>query len=222
MKRLGLITIGQSPRDDVVPEIQRFLHAGVRIREAGALDGLSAEEIAAHPPRSPERTLITRLRDGREVAVDSGFIHERLQGIIEELEDEVDLLGLLCSGSFPRFRCRVPLLVPHVLLRGVISALLLPGPLGVLVPSPQQVTPAVEELKGWGIAAVGCAVSPYRGETRKALAEKVSFLRENGTAAVLLNCFGYGEELRGFLRESLKVPVIAVRSLFARVLAELL
>jgi len=222
LRRLGLVTIGQSPRDDVVPELRRFLPPDVRIYEAGALDDLSPEEIAAHLPLSPERTLVTRLRDGTEVVVDAEFVHGRLQAVIERLGRGVDLIGLLCSGKFPDFESPVPLLVPHRLLRGVLSALLLPGPLGVLVPSPEQVGPAEEELRDWGIDAVVCATSPYRGDLRSALGEQVSFLRERGVAAVLLNCFGYGEASREFLQESLGVPVIAVRSLFARTLAELL
>ena len=222
MKKLGLVTIGQSPRDDVVPELRRFLPPDVRIYEAGALDDLSPEEIAVHPPLSPERTLVTRLRDGTEVVVDAEFVHGRLQAVIERLGREVDLIGLLCSGKFPDFESPAPLLVPHRLLRGVLSALLLPGPLGVLVPSPEQVGPAEEELRDWGIDAVVCAASPYRGGLRSALGEQGSVLRERGVAAVFLNCFGYGGEIRDFLRESLNVSVIAVRSLFARVLAELL
>jgi len=222
LRRLGLVTIGQSPRDDVVPEIRRLLPPDVRIYEAGALDGLSPREIAAHPPSSPERTLVTRLRDGTEVVVDAEFIHGRLQAAIERLGKKVDLIGLLCSGKFPDFQSPVPLLVPHRLLQGVLSALRLPGPLGVLVPSAKQVGPAEEELRGWGIEAVACAASPYRGDVRSALGEQVTFLRKHGVAAALLHCFGYGEEPREFLRESLGVPVIAVRSLLARTLAEFL
>ena len=80
---MGLVTIGQSPRDDVVPELRRFLPPDVRIYGAQALDGLSIEKIAAHPPLAPERTLLTRSRDGTEVVVDAEFIHGRLQAVIE-------------------------------------------------------------------------------------------------------------------------------------------
>ena len=90
------------------------------------------------------------------------------------------------------------------------------------MPSADQVGPAEDELRDWGIDAVVCAASPYRGDLRSALGEQGSFLRERGVAAVFLNCFGYGGEIRDFFRESLNVPVIAVRTLFARVLAELL
>lgn len=41
------------------------------------------------------------------------------------------------------------------------------------------------------------------GDVRGALEELVAFLGKRGVAAVLLDCFGYGETTRKFLRESL-------------------
>lgn len=40
-KKIGAITIGQSPRIDVIPEMQEILGENVIILEAGALDGLT-------------------------------------------------------------------------------------------------------------------------------------------------------------------------------------
>lgn len=41
MKKIGAITVGQSPRVDLIPEIQPILGDSVEIIQAGALDGLS-------------------------------------------------------------------------------------------------------------------------------------------------------------------------------------
>ncbi|NCB17973.1 MAG: hypothetical protein EOM65_17595 [Synergistales bacterium] len=49
-KIIGTVTIGQSPRTDVIPDIASILGPDVEIREAGALDGLSRDEIAAFCP----------------------------------------------------------------------------------------------------------------------------------------------------------------------------
>ena len=40
---VGLVTIGQSPRADVVPDMAAILGPGVAIRERGALDGLDVQ-----------------------------------------------------------------------------------------------------------------------------------------------------------------------------------
>ena len=44
---VGLVTIGQSPRPDVVPDMAEITGPGVEIREAGALDGLGRAAIDA-------------------------------------------------------------------------------------------------------------------------------------------------------------------------------
>ena len=52
MKKIGAITVGQSPRVDLIPEIQPILGDSVEIIQAGALDGLSKEEISKFGPDS--------------------------------------------------------------------------------------------------------------------------------------------------------------------------
>jgi hypothetical protein len=47
-KTIGLVTIGQSPRSDVVPDMAAILGPGVEIGEAGALE-------VSHAPRSRHR-----------------------------------------------------------------------------------------------------------------------------------------------------------------------
>ncbi len=41
--RLGIVTIGQTPRSDVVPEMAEVLGPGVEILERGALEHVIAE-----------------------------------------------------------------------------------------------------------------------------------------------------------------------------------
>ena len=52
MKKLGLITIGQSPRIDVVPEIRQIIGHGIEVMEGGALDGLTLDEVRKLYPRT--------------------------------------------------------------------------------------------------------------------------------------------------------------------------
>ena len=49
--RVGTVTIGQAPRVDVTPDLMKILGPQVELVEAGALDGLGAEQIAAMAPR---------------------------------------------------------------------------------------------------------------------------------------------------------------------------
>ena len=67
--RVGLITVGQAPRSDVVPDMAAMLGGDVEIVEAGALDGLSREEMAALAPEGDDEIIVTRLADGGSVFV---------------------------------------------------------------------------------------------------------------------------------------------------------
>ena len=51
MTKVGLITVGQSPRSDVVPDMAAILGGDVEILEAGALDGLQPRADRAACPR---------------------------------------------------------------------------------------------------------------------------------------------------------------------------
>ena len=114
---LGLVTIGQSPRDDVLPQMLPFLPEAVGIRQAGALDGLSREQLANLRPGPGDYVLHTRLRDGSAVTVSRERIVSLLQRCIGELEDGgANPILLLCTGEFPSLRSRA-LLVELLRLR---------------------------------------------------------------------------------------------------------
>jgi protein AroM len=48
---IGVVTIGQTPRRDIVPHLRSVLGDHIEIIEAGALDGLSEEEVATQAKR---------------------------------------------------------------------------------------------------------------------------------------------------------------------------
>ena len=85
MKKIGAITVGQSPRVDLIPEIQPILGDSVEIIQAGALDGLSKEEIAKFVPRPGENVLVSRLTDGTSATFGESYILPRLQLCIDDL-----------------------------------------------------------------------------------------------------------------------------------------
>ena len=99
MKKIGAITVGQSPRVDLIPEIQPILGDSVEIIQAGALDGLSKEEIAKFVPRPGENVLVSRLTDGTSATFGESYILPRLQLCIDDLEQQgVSLILFLCTA----------------------------------------------------------------------------------------------------------------------------
>lgn len=139
MTRVGAITIGQTPRDDIAGELRAVLGGGVRIVQAGALDGLSRAEIEALAPApGDDGALITHLRDGATVLVAKPRIVPRLRACIDRLADDVDVIVILCAGGFPPFASARPVLVPERCLAAVVDAVFDGRRLGVIVPIKEQ------------------------------------------------------------------------------------
>lgn len=219
-RRVALLTIGQSPRVDITPEIRAHLGEGVEILEGGALDDLSWEEIEAHAPKTPQTTLVSRMKDGSEVRIDKGYVHKRLQQLVHDFEDQVDLIGLLCSATFPVFSSRRPLIVPYQLLYGFVSAIRFPGVIGLVVPAPDQIDSISKEFRELGTDVIGTALSPYAEAAH--FGSSVRQLANQGVAAIVLDCFGYTLGMKRAAETISKKPVICVRSLFINALRELI
>ena len=218
--KLGLITIGQSPRIDIVPEIKDFLPDNIEILEKGALDNLTPLEVKNLAPQRDGELLVTRLRDGTEVIVGESFIMPRLQGRISELNQEgVALIALLCSGEFPLFHSEKPLIMPDKLLYGVLSGISIKGALGIMVPSARQVGFVRESFQKIGFKTVGVSASPYGDE--ESVVKAAEQLKGKVDLSVL-NCFGYNLRIKSIVAEITQRPVILVRSILARTLAELI
>ena len=62
--KIGAVTIGQSPRVDVTPDILPIFGEGVELLQAGALDGLTKEQIRSMAPLETDYVLVSRLNDG--------------------------------------------------------------------------------------------------------------------------------------------------------------
>lgn len=219
MRKVGLITIGQSPRVDVVPEIGRVLEgAGVEIIECGALDKLSREEIEALTPREGEYVLVTRLRDGTEVKVARERILPLMQECINSLEHSVDVLGLLCTGEFPELKSRKLLVEPSDLLLKVVESLKV-GKLGVVVPDPAQVGLTRRKWSRVSSDIKILSVSPYTG-TLNDLAEASKELSDRDL--IVLDCIGFSTEAKRVVATVSGKPVLIPRTLLGRVLRELM
>ena len=99
--KVGAITIGQSPRADVVQELLPLMGEQVELIQAGALDGLTREDIQAFAPGPEDYTLISRLRDGSSVMFAERYILPQLQQCIDRLEEQgVNLILFFVHGRF--------------------------------------------------------------------------------------------------------------------------
>ncbi len=217
MTVLGLVTIGQTPRTDLVPRLSSYW-PGVQVLEAGALDGLTPGQVRDVPIRPGDERLTSRLADGSSVAFGRDLILDRLQGCIDGVErDGADAVLLMCTGTFPAFHHRRPLLGAHSLLLGAVAALA-GGPLGVLCPLPEQAEASRAKFAHLGDVLVEVS-DPYRDDAEQLLQASGALVRR-GARTLVMDCMGYTEEQRAIARAA-GVPVILARGVVARLTAEL-
>ncbi len=220
-KKLGTITIGQSPREDVIPEMIEFL-GDVEILQAGALDGLSYDEIVNFDIKDDDYILVSKLRDGRNVKFAERHILPMLQKCIERLEKEgADIILFICTGTFPDiFKSTKPLLYPQKIIHSVMPPLLGNSKLAVVVPHKEQINQSIKKWKETGINADVFSGSPYTKADE--ISEVIAELNKSDADVVILDCIGYTREMKKRVSEGTDKSVILARTLVSRVLGELL
>ena len=223
MTKVGLITVGQSPRSDVVPDMAAILGGDVEILEAGALDGLSREQIAPLAPEGDDEIIVTRLADGSPVFVGKTKVIPRIEALIAALEDRGTTLNvLLCTGEFPKLAARRPFLEPQQLLLGLLRAMTFPGRLGVLTPSERHVPQTAARWRASGFDAHVAALSPYEENDPAAVRRAADALRAGNAGLVVMDCIGFRRKTRDEIAHLTGAPTLVANLLVARVAAELL
>jgi protein AroM len=216
---VAAVTIGQSPRPDIVDEVAPLLPPRVRLAQVGALDGLQPEEVAALRPGPGDHTLVSRLRSGEEVLVGKARILPRVQACVDAVQDTADLIVILCTGPFPPLRSRRPVVYPERLLVHLVRAVGCGAHIGVLTPAAAQIP---HQLERWGAVAAAVtarAYSPYAGRDR--VEDACAAFVAAGVDLVVLDCLGYTLALKETVRRLVGRPTLLARTLLARAVAEL-
>ena len=221
-KKIGMITIGQSPRVDIVPEMKEILGPEVEIMEAGALDGLTLEEVKTFFPKKGDYILCTRMSNGREVVVAKRFVLPRIQQCINHLTAKgAEILLFLCTGNFPQFSSKRLFIESQKILDHFILALHQENHrMGLLIPLTDQIVQAGKKyhrLKGKMIIK---AASPYALKDEVSLAAKE--FKKADPHVVVMHCMGYTQAMKRKVMEITGRPTVLARSLVARTLKELL
>ena len=219
--RVGTLTIGQSPRSDVIPHLRDILGPEVEIVEKGALDGLNLEEVRKFSPRPNDYILVTRMRDGTEVKIAEERVIALMKRCISDFQAEpVEIIILLCTGEFPELESKKILLRPDRIMFHMVQSLLDRGRLGVIVPSPDQIPALGGRWERSNLEVVAEAVSPYTG-TYEELKETAHKIKASDVDLVILDCIGFGPETKALFREVTGKPVLLPVTLMGRIAREM-
>jgi len=219
---IGMITIGQSPRDDIVSELKQLIGIKAEIAECGALDGLSRSEIEKLAPEPGEYMLVTRLIDGSPVRLARSKIVEKVQQCIDSLVGRgVDLNVILCSGEWPKFSSPKLVVVPGEAFCGFTLGMVNQGDkLGIMIPDEDQVEVAERKWNKENVKLCIAVASPFGLTANDEVARIAKSLEESGVDLVAMDCVGYTMEKKRIVQEVTGKPVVLVRSVIANIIRE--
>ena len=221
--RVGIATIGQTPRNDIVPELQGMAGVNVEFLECGILDGLSAPEIEKLAPEKGEYMLVARLRDGSHVWLARDKIVGMLQTCIDSLvEQGADVGIVLCVAEWPRFKSKKLVVTISDPICGFALGLLKDGDkLGLIVPGEDQIDDFKEKWIKDGVEVIAVAASPYGPTAKDEGIRAADVLKERDPDLIVMDCPGYTMEAKDIVREITGKPVITARTAIAAMITQL-
>jgi protein AroM len=218
-----MITIGQSPRIDMVPEMRDIIGQDIDVLEIGALDGLSIDEVQSRfSPGKGDQILCTRMVDGTEVVIGKKPLLRAVQACIDSLnKKKVHLILLLCTGKFPVFPSATLLVEAQKIMDQFMLALCRKGDtIGLLLPLFDQCVQAMKQYRRIGAQLVPEAASPYA--TRDEVSRAARKLKAADPRVVFMHCMGYTQEMKEAVSRITEKPTVLARSIVARSVRELL
>ncbi|WP_320169409.1 AroM family protein [Maridesulfovibrio sp.] len=222
--KLGLVTLGQSPRVDVEPSLRSILGDDIQVCQRGALDGLSAQEIKSLAPVEGEAGIETCMHGENSIVngvyVAKKYLLPRLVDAAEFLEKQCDYFFLLCSGQFPDLKKAVPgIIEPIVIIRSVVESIAANGHLCIVGPQ-SDMSAAPAQWAPYAAEVSTSAASPYDGNDVLALAAEGA--KNSGADFILMDDMGFTESQRKLVHEVSGITTLGALSITARVLQELI
>ena len=197
---LGLVTIGQAPRTDVLADLAPLL-VGRAYVEHGALDDLDEHNPAAFAvvaPEADEAPLVSRLRTGGSVQIGHRALVPRLEAAIERCAaDGADAVLLMCTGHFEPVPARVPVYDAESLAQASVVEQVGDTHFGVLTPVAAQVD---ESRARWAArmdrAVQVAACNPYTADPADVASAALTLVATSAAQGtrlrwIVLDCFGY-------------------------------
>ena len=219
--KIGLLTIGQSPRNDLTRDLTPILGPNVDILEYGALDDLSSEQIQALAPAPGEPFQVTLLRSGQEVHLMKPPILPLLEKGVHRLNEQgARAIIIWCTGDFPDFPSQAPVIKPDPIMRNVVAAIQPTGTLGILCPAPDQCPQIRAKWEAMGYRCYVEGYSPFKPVEK--LEDVMARIPQSEIDMMVLDCMGMKTAMKEQVQTLTDKPVILPLSLIARIVTELI
>lgn len=215
--RIAALTIGQTPRTDLTPEIRNYLGSEFEIIEAGALDDYNYQEISERfSPKGEDAILVTRLRDGSEVIIGEDCISDLLNKKIKELEKKnLELILLLCTGKFTNLESSSILIEPQKLLYSLLLKLALKN-FAVIIPNEMQKKQIKRFWNNLKMDPIIKSASPYKENND--LISAAEEIKNEDIDLIYLDCMGYSKKMKKIVGEISNKKVILPREMISLII----
>lgn len=220
--KIGMISIGQSPRPDILSIFKECWGERAEMIEVGVLDGLGHEDVQQMMPNQGDDVLVVKMADGAQHLVGRRFLLPRIQVSADALlSQNISAALLLCTGDFRPFRYPVPFIIPQKIVDNTVAALASAGQMiGVMIPTGEQQKQMRRNLASKGILPVFASASPHSDEQE--IFDAAHQLKQYDINFIVMHCFGYTRHMRDLVHETTGKPVLLSNMLVAKVTGELL
>jgi protein AroM len=217
-KKVMFVSVGQTPRADLIDEMLANLDMPIEAIELGALDGLSPSQIDDLRVRPGETSIVTRLADNSEIVVSKPRIGERMAKLVAGFKPhEFDLVVILSTGLFREFESTCPTVNAQRALESAVISLAAQGTtVGLIQPLEQQ----IEELDIPALRPYRITASHAADGDRQSLARALFDLAE--CEMIVLNSVSYSEADREMAAKVTGKPVVLARRIISSAIRLLL
>ena len=216
--RVMFLSVGQSPRTDIIGDMLANLDMQIEALEIGALDGLSKVEIDDLRVKPGETSILTRLADGSDIVVSKPRIAERMAKIAANFQPhEFDLVVILSTGLFRDFESTCPTVNAQRAMESTVISLAAHGSaVGLIQPLQQQ----IGELEIPALAPYKISASYAADGDKKLLASALIDLADS--EIIVLNSVSFTEADRQMVAKASGKPVVLARRIVASAIRLLL
>lgn len=211
---IGCLTIGQSPRPDILNEIAELLPNNCRVIELGALDNLSPTQLRKAIASEGDAFYVTLLSNGTEVSISQHALEGLLRSRLTELHRRgAQLAVLLCTGEFPLLNGEIPFLRGSEILTERVKREYRGKSIAVVVPNQGQAEHMSQRWNNLGVQHNIFHCLPYH-ETEESM-KLCAKLQKSQADFIVLDCIGFTLEMAKRFGEQTGKNVILPRQIVA-------
>lgn len=209
---VGCLTIGQSPRPDILGELSGLLPQNCSLTEHGALDGLGPTQLREVVPLGGEAFYVSLLCDGTEVRISQLALEGLLRNGLTELQRQgAHLAILLCTGELPSMTAGIPYFRGGKIIKERVRREYRGKRIAVVVPDPGQAGNMSQRWNNLGVNHDIYDCPPYfeTEQSRKLCAK----LRKSEADFIVLDCIGFTLEMERCFRQQTGKHVLLPRTI---------